>query len=76
MKNLLESPMKGLSLHGIQFDAKKMREREQFVKENSLKSSDIESLFSAAIEVVDDIKDNLGFAQDLHKVFIQAKKYE
>ena len=59
----------------VHLDFKKMLEKDKFIEELNFKSdrSDIESLFNKLIELVDQIKTDFGFSEDLKLRFKQEK---
>ncbi|MDD2731910.1 MAG: hypothetical protein PHI53_01795 [Candidatus Pacebacteria bacterium] len=55
-------------------DVKRMLAREEFLRENSMSINEVKSLFNIAIEIVDQIKGNFGFNQDLKQISNQISK--
>ena len=55
-------------------DVKKMLVREEFLKENAMNIAEVKSLFDIAIEIVDQIKENFEFNQDLKQISNQIVK--
>jgi len=55
-------------------DVKKMLLRDEFLKENAININEIKSLFDVAIKIVNQIKENFEFNQDLRQAFDQISK--
>jgi hypothetical protein len=73
-ENLIGKIRKLRNKYFVHLDVKKMRDKEDFLKENQLNRNEIRGLFETIIDVVDKLGKDLTLNEDFKKIFNQTKE--